>query len=56
MALGVTLLFVAILSAIAVVRETKRRNFFGAGFAVLSVLVFGFFSVMTIFISGAPEV
>ncbi len=29
MALGITLLFVAILSLLAVIRETKRRNFFG---------------------------
>ncbi|WP_307190233.1 DUF2759 family protein [Geomicrobium sp. JCM 19039] len=32
----------------------KRRNFIGVGFSFASILVFGFFGVMTL-ISGAPE-
>ncbi|MBB6448895.1 cell division protein FtsW (lipid II flippase) [Geomicrobium halophilum] len=55
MALGTTLLAVAILSVISFFRELKRRNFVGVGFSVISILVFGFFSVMTLFVSGAPE-
>ncbi|MFB4164573.1 DUF2759 domain-containing protein [Alteribacillus sp. JSM 102045] len=56
MALGVMMLVVAILCGIATIREIKRRNFFAVGFAGISFLVFGWFSIMTIFISGAPEV
>ncbi|RKD72978.1 MULTISPECIES: DUF2759 domain-containing protein [Sinobaca] len=55
MAIGITLLIVAILCALAVVREIKRRNFFAVGFAGVAFLVFGWFSVMTI-ISGAPSI
>ncbi|SDH34336.1 DUF2759 domain-containing protein [Alteribacillus bidgolensis] len=56
MALGVMLLVVAVLCGIATIREIKRRNFFAVGFAGISFLVFGWFSIMTIFVSGAPEV
>lgn len=56
MAIGIMFLVATILCAIAVVREMKRRNLFAAGFAGVSVIVFGFFSIMTIFISGAPDV
>ncbi|SFE30376.1 DUF2759 domain-containing protein [Alteribacillus iranensis] len=56
MAIGIMFLVATILCAFAVVREVKRRNFFAVGFAGISVIVFGFFSIMTIFISGAPEV
>ncbi|SDH50204.1 Protein of unknown function [Alteribacillus persepolensis] len=55
MAFGIMMLFVAILCAIAVIREVKERNFLAVGFAGISFLVFGWFSVMTIFVSGAPE-
>ncbi|MGY4690267.1 DUF2759 domain-containing protein [Salibacterium sp. K-3] len=54
MALGITMLFVAILCGIATIREIKRRNFLAFGFAGLSLLVFGWFSIMTIFVSGSP--
>ncbi|RSL30949.1 DUF2759 domain-containing protein [Salibacterium salarium] len=56
MALGITLLFVAILCGMATIREIKRRNFFAVGFAGISLLVFGWFSIMTIFVSGAPSI
>ncbi|SFL67817.1 DUF2759 domain-containing protein [Salibacterium qingdaonense] len=55
MAFGITMLVVAILCGVATIREIKRRNFLGFGFAGLSLLVFGWFSIMTIFISGAPS-
>ncbi|AXF54764.1 DUF2759 domain-containing protein [Salicibibacter kimchii] len=55
MALGSITTTVAILSVFAFVRELKRRNFLGVGFSVISILIFGFFGIMTLFVSGAPE-
>ncbi|RPF55632.1 DUF2759 domain-containing protein [Aquisalibacillus elongatus] len=49
MVLGIILLFVAILSFIAVFREFKNRNVLALLFAGASALVFGWFSVMTIY-------
>ncbi|GAK06509.1 MULTISPECIES: DUF2759 domain-containing protein [Geomicrobium] len=54
MAMGSITLAVAILSAIALVRELKRRNFLGVAVSLASILVFGFFGIMTL-ITGAPE-
>ncbi|WP_017726972.1 DUF2759 domain-containing protein [Halalkalibacterium ligniniphilum] len=48
MFLSITLLLVAALSGLAVVRELRKKNFFAVGFAAISFLVFGWFSVMTI--------
>ncbi|WP_102027031.1 DUF2759 domain-containing protein [Salirhabdus sp. Marseille-P4669] len=43
------LLFIAtILCILAIFREAKQRNFFAVGFAGISTLVFGWFSVMSI--------
>ncbi|MFB5662029.1 DUF2759 domain-containing protein [Alteribacillus sp. HJP-4] len=56
MALGITMLIVAILCGFATIREIKNRNFFAVGFAGISFLVFGWFAIMTIFVSGAPSV
>ncbi|WP_240378105.1 DUF2759 domain-containing protein [Bacillus piscicola] len=56
MAIGIMFLVATILCAVATIREIKRRNFFAVGFAGISFLVFGFFSIMTIFVSGAPEI
>ncbi|SDI32232.1 DUF2759 domain-containing protein [Natribacillus halophilus] len=55
MAMGSISTAVAILAVVAFFRELKRRNFLGVGFSALSVLVFGFFGIMTLFVSGAPE-
>ncbi|QQK75896.1 DUF2759 family protein [Salicibibacter cibarius] len=55
MAVGSIVTAVAILSVFAFFRELKRRNFVGVGFSALSILVFGFFGLMTLFVSGAPE-
>jgi hypothetical protein len=41
-------LLIAILCLIAVFRQLKVRNFFGAGYAAISTLVFGWFAVMSI--------
>ncbi|TFB23807.1 DUF2759 domain-containing protein [Filobacillus milosensis] len=49
MVLGIMFFFVAILSAIAVFRELKRRNVLAILFAGASAAVFGWFSVMTIY-------
>ncbi|WP_100373460.1 DUF2759 domain-containing protein [Bacillus sp. FJAT-45037] len=55
MFLAITFLLVAILSAFGMVGEMRRKNFFGVGFAAISLAVFGWFAVMTIFsiIAGA---
>lgn len=60
MVLAILFLLVAILCAIAIVREMKRKNFLAVVFASVSFLVFGFFSIATIisiiFIGdGAPQ-
>lgn len=49
MVLAILLLLVAALCVVAVLREFKAKNFFALGFAGISALVFGWFSIMTIF-------
>ncbi|SFL82296.1 Protein of unknown function [Gracilibacillus orientalis] len=49
MELAFIILVVAILCAFAVVRELKTKNMFGVAFAAISVLVFGFFSIATLY-------
>ncbi|WP_026689277.1 DUF2759 domain-containing protein [Alteribacter aurantiacus] len=49
MAFGIICLLVTIFSALGLYREFKKKNFFAVGFAALTVAVFGWFSVMTIF-------
>ncbi|MBO8156102.1 MAG: DUF2759 domain-containing protein [Bacillaceae bacterium] len=49
MVMGILMLIVTILSLIAVFREAKNRNFFAVAFAGISTLVFGWFSIMTIY-------
>ncbi|CAM3799828.1 DUF2759 domain-containing protein [Alkalicoccus chagannorensis] len=48
MFLGLITLGVTILSLFGLIKEAKRKNFFGAGFAFVSVAVFGWFSIRTI--------
>ncbi|WP_332697925.1 DUF2759 domain-containing protein [Halalkalibacter lacteus] len=48
MILSIILLVVALLSAFALVRELRRKNFFAVGFAGISFVVFGWFAVATI--------
>ena len=48
MILGMIFLFVTIFALVGGYRELKNKNFFGAGFATLTVGVFGWFSVRTI--------
>lgn len=49
MVLAVMMLLVTILCAWAVYRELKAKNAFAVVFAGISVLVFGFFSLATLF-------
>jgi uncharacterized membrane protein len=46
---------VTLVCLVAVFRELKRKNIFAVGFAGLSALVFGWFTIMTIYslITGA---
>ncbi|NEU29626.1 DUF2759 family protein [bacterium LRH843] len=48
MFLSITFLLVAILSAFAIARELRKKNFLAVGFAALSFVVFGAFSIATI--------
>lgn len=49
MELGFIILIVAILCVMAIVREFKAQNMFGVAFAGISALVFGFFSIATLY-------
>jgi len=48
MIVGIIFLIIAILCLIAIFREVKRRNFFGAVYALIAFAVLGWFSIMTI--------
>nr|WP_075034801.1 DUF2759 domain-containing protein [Halobacillus dabanensis] len=48
MVTAILLLLVTILCVFAVFRELKTKNFFAVLFAGISALIFGWFSVMTI--------
>ncbi|SER68311.1 DUF2759 domain-containing protein [Salipaludibacillus aurantiacus] len=48
MILGIITLLVTILSLLGGYVELKRKNFFGVGFAAISVAVFGWFSIRTL--------
>ncbi|MGI8316149.1 DUF2759 family protein [Halobacillus mangrovi] len=49
MVTAILLLLVAILCVLAVFREMKSKNFFAVLFAAVSALMFGWFSIMTIY-------
>ncbi|MFD2925966.1 MULTISPECIES: DUF2759 domain-containing protein [Halobacillus] len=49
MVTAIILFLVTILCVCAVFREIKTKNFFAVLFAAASALVFGWFSVMTIY-------
>lgn len=48
MVLAIILLIVALLSVVSVLRQLKIKNYFALGFAAVSALSFGFFSLSTI--------
>ncbi|SIS36903.1 DUF2759 domain-containing protein [Salimicrobium flavidum] len=49
MVTAILLLLVTILCVMAIFREIKTKNFFAVAFSLVSALVFGWFSVMTIY-------
>ncbi|MCD8508742.1 MAG: DUF2759 domain-containing protein [Bacillus sp. (in: Bacteria)] len=60
MELGIITLLITILSAIGLFKSLKTKNFFAVGYATITVLVFGWFSIMTlysiIFTSGGGQI
>ncbi|MCL7749858.1 MULTISPECIES: DUF2759 domain-containing protein [Halalkalibacter] len=48
MIFSIIMLVTALLCAVAIVRELRRKNFFAVGFAGISFVVFGWFAVATI--------
>ncbi|MFD1018742.1 DUF2759 domain-containing protein [Thalassobacillus hwangdonensis] len=46
---AIIILLVAILCVLAVFREVKNKNFFAVAFAGVSALIFGWFSIMTLY-------
>ncbi|SDY54860.1 Protein of unknown function [Evansella caseinilytica] len=55
MVLGIITLLIAILAAVGLFREFKRKNFFAVGFAAITIAVFGWFSIRTILSIIFPE-
>lgn len=55
--MGTAIIFclVAILAIFALIGSLKNRNLLGIIFSLGTVAVFGFFSVMTLILSGYPE-
>ncbi|UTR09422.1 DUF2759 domain-containing protein [Evansella sp. LMS18] len=49
MEFGIITLLIAIFAAIGLFRELKTKNFFAVGFAAVTVAVFGWFAVMTLY-------
>ncbi|GGH79730.1 hypothetical protein JOD43_001712 [Pullulanibacillus pueri] len=48
MVVGIIFLLIALLCLLAIIREAKRRNFFGAGYAFICCIVLGWFALYTI--------
>ncbi|KHF38076.1 DUF2759 domain-containing protein [Halalkalibacter okhensis] len=48
MIFSIIMLITALLCAVAIVREVRRKNFFAVGFAGITFVVFGWFAVATI--------
>ncbi|PYZ99205.1 DUF2759 domain-containing protein [Alteribacter lacisalsi] len=49
MTFAVICLLITVFSLWGLFRELKTKNFFAVGFAAVTVLVFGWFSVMSLF-------
>ncbi|ALA54596.1 DUF2759 family protein [Shouchella clausii] len=49
MVLAILFLLIAILSVFGGIVSVKRKNFFAAGFSGVAVIVFGFFSIATLY-------
>ncbi|WP_062355878.1 DUF2759 domain-containing protein [Bacillus kwashiorkori] len=46
---------VTLLGLFAIVSTFKKKNYLGLVFSLLTVAVFGFFTVMTVYFQGYPE-
>lgn len=49
MVTGIIFLVIALFAVAGCIRSLKSRNFFGGGYAFITLAVFGWFSVMTIY-------
>lgn len=49
MALGIIFLVITIFAIAGCINQFKKRNFFGSGYALLTLLVFGWFGVMSVY-------
>lgn len=49
MAFGFICLVITLFALAGVIRELRKRNFFASGYAFISMLVFGWFSIMTLY-------
>lgn len=49
MVFGIITLLIAIFSLLGLISQLKVKNFFGVGFAAVSLAIFGWFSVRTLF-------
>ncbi|KEK26194.1 DUF2759 domain-containing protein [Bacillus gaemokensis] len=54
--MGLVIIFalVTLLAVFATLRTLREKNMLAGGFAVATVLVFGWFTVMTVLYSGYP--
>lgn len=49
MALGFIFLVISIFAIVGCIRQFKQKNYFGSGYALLTLLLFGWFSIMSIY-------
>ncbi len=47
MALAIIFLLITLLALVAIFRELRKKNMLGFVFAIITVVVFGWFSIMT---------
>jgi len=54
--MGLVIIFtlVTLLAVFATLRTLREKNFFASGFAIATVLVFGWFTIMTVLYNGYP--
>ncbi|KMP25105.1 DUF2759 domain-containing protein [Bacillus albus] len=54
--MGLVIIFalVTLLAVFATLRTLREKNFFAGSFAIATVLVFGWFTIMTVLYNGYP--
>lgn len=54
--MGLVIIFalVTLLAVFATLRTLREKNLFAGGFAIATVLVFGWFTIMTVLYNGTP--